>query len=646
MFASALPTGWRGRVLSWIAGIAALAASALALSGAQADASYLFVASGGSALLRPYSIAADGSVARVACGGSSCTTGLGPWGVAVTPNGRYVYTTDGKTGLVVGAVSGFAIAADGTLSPLACSSEAACATQLTPEGIAVSPAGGFLYVANRNSKTVSIFAIAADGTLTPVFCHLESQCHTPSFPESIAVAPNGRFLYVANGSKISPYAIAADGTIAPLPCTAGCDTKAGALTEAAITPSGEFLYALGNGGEVEARAIAADGSLSEVPCSHCAAGVGGGGLAIAPSGRYVYDTSETSPAGISIFAIGPEGALTPEACSPAARCQGGKMPIGITLDPAGNAVYAVDYPDNALLPFAVEAGGLLQPLPCGLPSDCSVSEQGPYTQSVAAQPDQGPTAALAVTPAPAGSPTVLDASGSSAAAGGQVVRWDWNLGDGTVLSSAGPTIAHVYAAAGAYTASVTVTDEDGCSTSLIFTGQTAYCNGSPAASTSAPVTIAPAAPPAPSPSAPPPPPPAPLLSHVGESAKTWRDGGSLARISSHGRSRRAPVGTTFSFSLNVPARVTFAFYLPTGGRLVGKTCVAQTRSNEHRRHCTREAEVASLAFAAHAATNGIRFEGRLSKHHWLGTGAYTLLLNATASGGRSPTSALHFTITH
>ncbi len=59
----------------------------------------------------------------------------------------------------------------------------------------------------------------------------------------------------------------------------------------------------------------------------------------------------------------------------------------------------------------------------------------------------------------------------------------------------------------------------------------------------------------------------------------------------------------------------------------------------------REAEVGSLAFAAHAGANKIRFEGRLTTHHWLGKGAYTLLASAAASGDRSATTAVHFTIT-
>ena len=39
-----------------------------------------------------------------------------------------------------------------------------------------------------------------------------------------------------------------------------------------------------------------------------------------------------------------------------------------------------------------------------------------------------------------------------------------------------------YRASGRYQVSLTLTDNEGCSTSFIFTGQTAYCNGSALAS--------------------------------------------------------------------------------------------------------------------------------------------------------------------
>jgi hypothetical protein len=137
---------------------------------------------------------------------------------------------------------------------------------------------------------------------------------------------------------------------------------------------------------------------------------------------------------------------------------------------------------------------------------------------------------------------------------------------------------------------------------------------------------------------------APVLSSVSETARTWREGSALAAITRRKKSNTPPVGTTFSFTVNEAASVTFTFTGPAAGRQVGKSCVAQTKKNRKRKRCTRTVTVGRLAFNAHPGTNRVHFEGLISKHKRLSPGSYKLLVTATASGKRSSTSRLHFTI--
>jgi PKD repeat protein len=103
----------------------------------------------------------------------------------------------------------------------------------------------------------------------------------------------------------------------------------------------------------------------------------------------------------------------------------------------------------------------------------------PY--GVAITPQQAPAAAFTATAEPAGAASSFNGSGSSAHAGATVARYDWSFGDGTSALGAGPTPTHTYSKPGSYTVSLTVTDSTGCSTSVVFTGQTASCNGGPSA---------------------------------------------------------------------------------------------------------------------------------------------------------------------
>ena len=79
--------------------------------------------------------------------------------------------------------------------------------------------------------------------------------------------------------------------------------------------------------------------------------------------------------------------------------------------------------------------------------------------------DTPPTAAFSASPGSTseGTPVSFDGSGSSSTNGG-ITSYAWNFGDGS--SAAGATASHAYAAAGAYEATLAVTDGSGFTTSV------------------------------------------------------------------------------------------------------------------------------------------------------------------------------------
>jgi uncharacterized delta-60 repeat protein len=128
----------------------------------------------------------------------------------------------------------------------------------------------------------------------------------------------------------------------------------------------------------------------------------------------------------------------------------------------------------------------------------------------------------------------------------------------------------------------------------------------------------------------------PVVSHAAQSHSSWGE----TKL----RTRRRPVGTTFSFTLSGQARVVFTFTQVVGGRKVHGRCVAQTRQNRHKPACRRTVTKGTLSFTGHAGKNSFSFKGRISRSNLLRPGRYTLVITATNSAGVSKPQSLSFTI--
>jgi DNA-binding beta-propeller fold protein YncE len=156
-----------------------------------------------------YNVGADGALSRKSPG--SVTTGEAACSVAVSPNGKSVYVAN-----AAGSVSQYDVGPGGALSP---KSPPAVTDGMGPFGVAVSPDGKSVYVTNfpRGSvspSTVSQFDVGTGGKLTP---KSPATVAAGISPEGVAVSPDGRSVYVANngGGKVSQYDVGADGRLSP-----------------------------------------------------------------------------------------------------------------------------------------------------------------------------------------------------------------------------------------------------------------------------------------------------------------------------------------------------------------------------------------------------------------------------------------------
>jgi 6-phosphogluconolactonase (cycloisomerase 2 family) len=111
-------------------------------------------------LLSSYSIGSNGQITPITA--SVPTLGAASCWSAVTPDGRFVYTSNAGSA----TISGFSLSAGGTLTALPNTVVATNPAGSTNLDIAVTADGKFLYSLNSGTGVIGIFAINDDGTLT------------------------------------------------------------------------------------------------------------------------------------------------------------------------------------------------------------------------------------------------------------------------------------------------------------------------------------------------------------------------------------------------------------------------------------------------------------------------------------------------
>jgi len=151
--------------------------------------------------------------------------GAAPGGIAVTPDGSRVYVAN---------------AGDHTVSVIDTASHTVTATIGAafgnPTGVAVTPDGSRVYVANQQSGSVSVINTRTNTVVAMVA--------VGSQPLGVAVTPDGSRVYVANGASgtVSAIATATNTVIATVPVGTNPSGIFYNLQGVAVTPDGSRVY--------------------------------------------------------------------------------------------------------------------------------------------------------------------------------------------------------------------------------------------------------------------------------------------------------------------------------------------------------------------------------------------------------------------
>ena len=364
-----------------------------------------------------------------------------------------------------------------------------------PRSIAISPDGKTAYVANNGDHTVSVLSTV---TRTEVAAPIDLGTFEPT---ALAMSPDGSRLYVGGFSGVRAIDTA---TRLPIGTRWALDAAPPGVADLAVMPDGTHAWAAldfdGTIADFDLRSFTGH-EVADTRSDRLKVTNGGSALdevAVRPNGSLVV------VAGIKVGRIKPATrsvatddlpdqikglAITPNGAKALATGNMALWRLGLPngrFESEFSSIVESTGEDVAVTPdgeLGVVAGGEV--------GNYRVRSFDPITQapfapavaipgdpiSIAIVPNQPPVATLvAQDPGAPGGTVSFDAGGSTDPEG-WVARYDWDFGDGTTLPDDAPQVTHVYARPGTFHATVTVTDNEGCSKNRVFTGQTASCNG-------------------------------------------------------------------------------------------------------------------------------------------------------------------------
>jgi YVTN family beta-propeller protein len=393
----------------------------------------------------------DISANRLAAPPLEAAGGSGPYSLAVTPDGRTAWVVNYNTGRVASldTATNLFIGAPIPIAP-------------ESYGFAITPDGSRAYVANSIDDTVEALDLNARARIGAPIPVGEN-------PGAVAITPDGTRAYVSNeGSPEGSGAISVIDTATNQ--VVGPQIAVGKFPyTSAITPDGRLLLVpVAEGIEV----IDTVTNQLAGPTIPLGGEAEASAVVISPDGRRAYAATR-EPGTVSVIDVASR------------RVVAGPIPLPgfvefLTLSPDGSRLLAEQYEPSLDTIIDTATNQAIGP---------SI-EFGESEGQIAVVPDQSPAAGFSKGGrARPGVPYPLNGSASTDP-DGAVASWGWAFGDGRSATTTGPSVRHAFRKPGKFKVTLTVTDDEGCSVALVFTGQTAYCHGSPAATTTRTVKVA------------------------------------------------------------------------------------------------------------------------------------------------------------
>lgn len=222
-----------------------------------------------------------------------------------------------------------------------------------------------LYVANRNTSSVTVYPIGASGNVKPIE-HIQGSKTGLRFPHDVAVDTNGN-IYAANtgASSVTVYAPGATGNAKPIETISGRRTELALPTGIAVDSVNGNIYVLNNrtdsygNGRLTIYPPGANGNVSPIAVIE---GPSTGlvlpnVLALDASGN-IYATNRDNY--ITFYPAGSTGNVAPTRIIRGELTQM-HLPTQVALDARSN-IYIANYEGNSATVYAAGADGNVEPI--------------------------------------------------------------------------------------------------------------------------------------------------------------------------------------------------------------------------------------------------------------------------------------------
>ncbi len=291
-------------------------------------------------------------------------------GMAIDPSGKFLYASSLNT------IQKYSIdSATGALQSAGASNLtqicAFCQPISGPGALTFSSDGKFLYYGSSSggsvTQVVGALAVDSTGSLSPV---PGSPFLADQTPVLVGAHPSGRFVITENtpGYGVFPFPMSSMSVFVVDPNTGALSEATGSPLSSAVNadvvglaihPSGKFVYAstgVSANGVLGWGLDQTTGALNNLSGSPALPGATTFGGAFHPSGNFLY-VSAGSAGGIYGLRVDPNtGALTSLANSPFLQ---GVILLDPTVDASGKFLFAVDSLNKAIVTFAIDSAGML-----------------------------------------------------------------------------------------------------------------------------------------------------------------------------------------------------------------------------------------------------------------------------------------------